>query len=185
MKNALATWLPLLVAAALVGCSDSPELPLLPSASAKKPDQIDPNDLVEGPVSAFGLKFPIRSRIIQSTPDSKVLEVPYSMDQTTRYLGARLEPQHERKAEELVTFESSVIQGTEAGQRFDVMVKKTAQTTVVTVVRSTSKSDGEGDAPFRRERPPSRELAFPSGSSALPPGLASTLPSASPEPSAP
>lgn len=125
------------VAWAMAGCSDAAEPPL-PSAraSVRAPDAVDPSGLIEGPQSAFGLKLPLRSHIARSSSNSIAVELPFSLEEVSTYLRARLSSKSVDVGPRATVFQEANVMG-DAEQRglLNVTVSRKGVATVVTFLR--------------------------------------------------
>lgn len=140
----LARWSTHLAVVSVLGCAgvacDDPALavPPLVSASARPPDEIDPNELLEGKVDAFGLKMPMRASVTKHTPDWVLLDLPYPLERVSSYLRVRLEAGSVDVGPSRTVFREATVKTGDPNHRFEVVVSRVGGASRVSMILRAS-----------------------------------------------
>jgi hypothetical protein len=152
-----------------LGCSDPAPLPPAPTAP-RSTLLVDPDALAEGPLEAFGLRFPEGSAIKRETPSTMSVEVPAPLEKTLDYLRERTLGT-ERTEGSRVFVDAGTVRASSA--RVRIVVRATSTSTEVTI-KKLFEATGSSE-------PLSAELVPETSASAPPPGQHGGLPPLPPD----
>lgn len=122
------------VTLALAACSDPGPAPL-PSAGVVRSVREDPDALPEGPLVLFGLRFPIRSIVIDESSRTADVEVPFPLEEVASYMRARITASSVNVGPSATIFSDATFRGVEGTDRFDVTVRSLTNETRITIRR--------------------------------------------------
>jgi hypothetical protein len=153
MRRWLSGVLPLLAMAACrrTRAPQPPASATVPAVVAEVRDVEDApranNDLLPGPLNAFGLRMPMASTAGLSSSDMKMFRVEAPMPRVMRYLEHRLDVHNADIHPLAAVIHHATVRGTESNMVVDVGVRDEGDRTLVTVWNRTSPPAPSGAPP--------------------------------------